>query len=155
MPDVPLFVITSNYTFSGAEEFSYNMQTQKRATLVGQTTGGGANPGGGRPINANLTVFIPTGRAINPITKTNWEGVGVIPEVKASEEEAYEKAYQMAKSAAETFRAKRNAKLGNLMTSLNKDLETYDADKSESVIQEDLQKCVEANILEEWNINMM
>ncbi len=48
MPDVPLFVITSSRTFSGAEEFSYNMQTQKRATLVGQTTGGGANPGGTR-----------------------------------------------------------------------------------------------------------
>ena len=79
MPDVPLFVMTSNRTFSGAEEFSYNMQTQKRATLVGQTTGGGANPGGTMRINDNLSVFIPTGKAINPITKTNWEGVGVVP----------------------------------------------------------------------------
>ena len=84
LPDVPLFIITGERTFSAAEEFSYNMQTRKRATLVGQTTGGGANPGGGMAINDDLTVFIPTGKAINPITKTNWEGVGVIPEVKAS-----------------------------------------------------------------------
>lgn len=155
MPDVPLFVITSNYTFSGAEEFSYNMQTQKRATLVGQTTGGGANPGGTHPVNQNLSVFIPGGRAINPITKTNWEGVGVIPEVKAAEEEAFDKAHQLAKGAAETFRAKRNMRLTSMLTVLNAHLESYEAEKSEAVILTDLRKCVEAEILQEWNINMM
>ncbi|KNC67459.1 hypothetical protein AC626_10640 [Pseudoalteromonas rubra] len=46
MPDVPLYVLTSSKTYSGAEEFSYNMLTRKRATLVGETTGGAANPGG-------------------------------------------------------------------------------------------------------------
>jgi len=100
MNDTPLFIITSERTFSGAEEFSYNMQTQKRATLVGQTTGGGANPGGTRRINENLSVFIPTGRAINPITKTNWEGVGVIPEEETSVEDSYDKAVELAQQAA-------------------------------------------------------
>ena len=104
MPDVPLFVLTSNRTFSGAEEFSYNMQTQKRATLVGETTGGGANPGGRMPINDQLMVFIPTGKAINPITKTNWEGVGVVPEVKTTAEEALDKAHELAKTEAEKYR---------------------------------------------------
>jgi hypothetical protein len=54
---------------------------QKRATLVGQTSRGGANPRGTVPWNNELSVFIPTGMAINPITKTSWEGVGVIPKV--------------------------------------------------------------------------
>jgi C-terminal processing protease CtpA/Prc len=79
--DIPLFIMIGEETFSGAEEFSYNMQTQKRATLIGQTSAGAANPGGTRGINEHLSVFIPTGRAINPITHTSWEGVGVQPEI--------------------------------------------------------------------------
>jgi C-terminal processing protease CtpA/Prc len=78
----PVYVLTSSHTFSGAEEFSYNLRTQKRATLVGETTGGGANPGDLRRLSEHFEVFVPTGRAVNPITKTNWEGVGVEPHVK-------------------------------------------------------------------------
>jgi retinol-binding protein 3 len=29
----------------------------------------------------SFTVFVPSGRAINPITKTNWEGTGVLPDI--------------------------------------------------------------------------
>lgn len=82
MPNKPLYILTSRGTFSAAEEFSYNMQNLKRAILVGETTGGGANPGGGFPIEKMFVMFVPTGRAINPITKTNWEGVGVVPHIK-------------------------------------------------------------------------
>ncbi len=96
MPDIPLFILTSKRTFSGAEEFSYNMQTQKRATLIGETTGGGANPGGIFRINDDLGIFIPTGRAINPITGTNWEGVGVKPAIAVPVDEALEKAKVLA-----------------------------------------------------------
>jgi hypothetical protein len=106
LPDVPLFVLTSSYTFSGGEEFCYNMQTQKRATLIGETTGGGANPGEMFTVNDQLVIFIPTGRAINPITKTNWEGTGVVPEVKVPADEALTKAIELAKSAAEKRRGK-------------------------------------------------
>lgn len=106
-PDVPLFVLTSKRTFSGAEEFSYNMLTQKRATLIGEVTGGGANPGGGRVINDTFIMFIPTGRAINPITKTNWEGTGVKPHIEMAAEKAFDKAHEEAKKAAETFRKKK------------------------------------------------
>ncbi|MEQ1519159.1 MAG: S41 family peptidase, partial [Usitatibacteraceae bacterium] len=84
----PVYVLTSNRTFSGAEEFSYNLKQLKRATLIGETTGGGANPGGFRRIAANFGMFIPTGRAINPITNTNWEGTGVEPDVKVSVDDA-------------------------------------------------------------------
>lgn len=104
MPGVPVFVLTSNFTFSGGEEFSYNIQTQKRGTLIGETTGGGANPGGMYPVTGNLAIFIPTGRAINPITKTNWEGVGVIPEIKCKADEALDTALPLAKEAAKKYR---------------------------------------------------
>jgi hypothetical protein len=88
-----VYVLTSKRTFSGAEEFAYNMKTQKRATLVGEVTGGGANPGGGRRLGDHFSMFVPTGRAINPITKTNWEGTGVEPDVKVPADLALETAH--------------------------------------------------------------
>ena len=96
-PDKPIYVLTSSRTFSGAEEFAYNLQTRKRATIVGETTGGGANPGRGFPLPYNLTVFVPTGRAINPITKTNWEGVGVKPDVAVDADRALDVALGLAR----------------------------------------------------------
>jgi hypothetical protein len=97
-----VYVLTSGYTFSGAEEFSYNLKNLKRATLVGETTGGGANPGGGFRISEHFGMFIPTGRAINPITKTNWEGTGVEPDVKVPADQALKVAHLAAvKKAAE------------------------------------------------------
>ena len=155
MPDVPLFVITSNRTFSAAEEFSYNMQTQKRATLVGQTTGGGANPGGTRPINQNLSVFIPTGRAINPITNTNWEGVGVIPEESTTEEKAYETTYDLATKAAESFRDKSKAYYQQEFLEFTSHLDTYTQGKSEETILQGLTKLKEIGLFGEGDINSM
>ncbi|PNQ72565.1 hypothetical protein C1T31_10440 [Hanstruepera neustonica] len=153
LPDVPLFVMTSNRTFSGAEEFSYNMQTQKRATLVGQTTGGGANPGGTMPINENLNVFIPSGRAINPITQTNWEGVGVVPEVKTTPEDTYQTTLDLAVEAAKNYRAKRDAHFTQLLQDLNRQLEQYTAGSSETAIYNQLKVCQEATLLDEGGIN--
>jgi hypothetical protein len=103
-PNVPVFVLTSPQTFSGAEEFTYNLQTRKRATIVGETTGGGANPGGMFDISPQLSIFVSTGKAINPVTKTNWEGVGVKPDVEVEAERALEKATALAKRAAKKYR---------------------------------------------------
>jgi predicted negative regulator of RcsB-dependent stress response len=100
MHDIPLFLLTSAQTFSGGEEFAYDIQTQKRGTLIGEVTGGGANPGGMFPVTGALAIFIPTGRAINPVTKTNWEGVGVVPEIKCSADQALETALPLARAAA-------------------------------------------------------
>ena len=99
-PDKPIYVLTSSRTFSGAEEFAYNLQTRKRATIVGETTGGGANPGRGFSLPYSLTVFVPTGRAINPITKTNWEGVGVKPDVAVEADRALDVALSLARGAS-------------------------------------------------------
>jgi hypothetical protein len=97
--DVPLFVLTSSTTFSAAEEFTYNLRNLERATIVGETTGGGAHPGGTHEIAGLLRVFIPQGRAINPITKTNWEGTGVEPHVKVPAEQALDAAKREAARA--------------------------------------------------------
>ncbi len=78
----PAFVLTSKDTFSGAEEFSYNLKNLKRATIVGETTGGGAHPVSGHRIDDHFMIGVPFARAINPISKTNWEGTGVEPDVK-------------------------------------------------------------------------
>lgn len=155
LPDVPLFVLTSDRTFSAAEEFSYNMQTQKRATLVGQTSGGGANPGGMMPLNKQLSVFIPTGKAINPITQTNWEGVGVIPEVKTSPEETLEKAHELAKTAAEEYRNKSNKRFRSMLKGLHESLDTYASHQSAEVVQEKIKEVYQAGLLQESSINML
>ncbi len=155
LPDVPLFILTSNYTFSGAEEFSYNMQTQKRATLIGETTGGGANPGGGMPINEKMMVFIPTGRAINPITGTNWEGVGVVPEVKVPAGEALDKATEMAKEAAEKYRAQQKDKNKAMLTAVVESIAAPEASFSGDAVYQNLKKCHEAGLLGEMEINMI
>jgi len=96
MTGVELYVLTSSYTFSGAEEFSYNMKNLKRATLVGETTGGGAHPVDGKVVHANYLLMVPFARAINPISKTNWEGTGVSPDVAVPADQALGKAYLMA-----------------------------------------------------------
>ncbi|MFK5983685.1 MAG: S41 family peptidase [Flavobacteriaceae bacterium] len=153
--DVPLFIITSEKTFSGAEEFSYNMQTQKRATLVGQTTVGGANPGRSMRINENLRVFIPTGKAINPITKTNWEGVGVIPDEETSVEDAYDKALDLAKVAAKAYKTKKNEKYTELFMDLNSKLEHYIVGKSDELILKSLSDCKVTKLFDEGDINNM
>jgi hypothetical protein len=78
----PVYVLTSSRTFSGAEEFSYNLKNLERATIVGETTGGGAHPVNGQRIADKFMIGVPFARAINPISKTNWEGTGVEPDVK-------------------------------------------------------------------------
>lgn len=92
----PLYVLTSSETFSGGEECAYDVQALKRGTLIGAVTGGGANPGETRRIDDHFLIFVPTERARNPITKTNWEGVGVKPDIELPRERALVTAYGMA-----------------------------------------------------------
>lgn len=91
--DKNVYILTSAQTFSAAEEFANNLKVLKRATIVGETTGGGANPGRMVRIAEHFWAYLPNERAINPITKTNWEGTGVEPDVKISQESAMKTAY--------------------------------------------------------------
>jgi hypothetical protein len=92
----PVFVLTSKSTFSGAEEFTYNLKSLKRATIVGETTGGGAHPVWGHNIDDHFMIGIPFARAINPVTKTDWEGTGIQPDIKVEASQALDVAVKLA-----------------------------------------------------------
>jgi retinol-binding protein 3 len=94
--DKDLYILTNRTTFSAAEEFTYDMKNLKRATIIGETTGGGAHPGGFQIVNDSFLVWVPTGRAVNPITKTNWEGTGIAPDIAVESDKALDKARTIA-----------------------------------------------------------
>lgn len=83
-----IYLLTSSDTFSGCEDFAYALKNIRRATLVGETTGGGAHAGNPHRLTAHFMMFVPSGLPINPITHTDWEGVGVAPDIKASAKNA-------------------------------------------------------------------
>jgi hypothetical protein len=92
----PVYVLTSKRTFSGAEEFCYDLKNLKRATIVGETTGGGAHPTAGKRLDDHFAIGVPFARAINPVTKTDWEGTGVAPDVKVPADQALDTAKKLA-----------------------------------------------------------
>lgn len=81
---IPIYILVSHSTFSAAEELSYDLQSRHRAMIVGEPTGGGAHGTKDVPIRYGFIVQIPVGKSINPITKTNWEKVGVQPNIKTN-----------------------------------------------------------------------
>jgi hypothetical protein len=109
--DADLYILTSSRTFSGAEEFTYNMKNLKRATVIGETTGGGAHPTNAMIVQDDYILRVPVGRAINPVSKTNWEGTGVAPDVPVPAAQAYDRAYTLAveKLAAKATEPQRKA----------------------------------------------
>ncbi len=92
---MPVYILTGQHSFSGAEDFTYGMQIAKRAVVVGETTGGGAHPQMPFSVGQQFIVFIPFARSINPLTHTDWEGTGVIPDVKTTANEAFIKAQEL------------------------------------------------------------
>jgi hypothetical protein len=103
----PVFVLTSKRTFSGAEEFAFDLKNQKRATIVGETTGGGAHPVSGHPVADYFMVGVPFAKSLDPVTKTNWEGSGVEPDVKVPAADALSTAQKL---AMEKIQAKKAGK---------------------------------------------
>ena len=96
LADKPVYVLTSAHTFSGAEEFSNDLKNLKRATLIGETTGGGAHLVQERRIDEHFSIQVPFGRPINPISKTDWEGTGVAPDVAVKNADALATAERLA-----------------------------------------------------------
>lgn len=92
----PVFVLTSKRTFSGAEEFAFDLRNQKRATIVGETTGGGAHPVSGHAVADYFMVGIPFAESLDPVTRTNWEGTGIVPDVKIPADDALTTAEKLA-----------------------------------------------------------
>jgi hypothetical protein len=92
----PVFVLTSSSTFSAAEEFAYDLKSLKRATVVGETTGGGAHAMAPHRIDDHFFIRVPFARFVNPITRSDWEGTGVEPDVKVSSAQALAVAQKLA-----------------------------------------------------------
>jgi len=96
LADKPVYVLTSAETLSGAEQFSYDLKMLKRATIVGETTGGAAHAGVYHRIDEHFGMGIPEARAINPFSKNDWNGTGVEPDVKVKAEDALKTATKLA-----------------------------------------------------------
>ena len=91
--DRPVYLLTSRETFSGGEDFCYTLQAQGRAQVIGETTGGGAHPARMVPITSTIAISVPFARSVNPVTGTNWQGTGVVPDIAVPAAEAYDVAY--------------------------------------------------------------
>jgi hypothetical protein len=115
-----LYILTSARTFSGAEEFTYNMKNLKRATVIGETTGGGAHPTEPMIVQRDFILRVPFARAINPVSKTNWEGTGVTPDIAVPAAEAFDRAYALAveKLAAKASDPRRKAEFDWILVGL-------------------------------------
>jgi C-terminal processing protease CtpA/Prc len=99
LTDASVYVLTSAQTFSGAEAFAYDLQALQRATIVGETTKGGAHVPEVEQIDERFVLYLPRARAVNPITGTNWEGIGVHPDVAVPAGEALPTAMRLARGA--------------------------------------------------------
>jgi hypothetical protein len=88
--DRPVYLLTSHETFSGGEDLCYSLQAQGRAQVIGETTGGGAHPTRMVPISSTLAIAVPFARSINPVTGTNWQGTGVVPDIAVPAAQAYD-----------------------------------------------------------------
>lgn len=160
MTDIPLFVLISARTFSGAEEFAYDLQALKRAALIGEVSAGGANPAQTWVVYEDIRISIPYGRAVNPITGTNWEGVGVKPDIEVSADKALEVAVEKARDAASKYHETQKAKLisayGEYNASMQKAarlLEEGNIEEAEAMVSSGLSKAVERDLLNQSSIN--
>jgi hypothetical protein len=129
-----IFILTSNFTFSAAEDITYTLKNLKRATIVGETTGGGAHPVMGRRLNEHFFVMVPYARYISPVTKTNWEGTGVEPDIKVPAAHALKVAQLNAlkKIVGHKQDPKNSAQLKGLIEALQKELNGLKKDGSKS-----------------------
>lgn len=85
----PVSILVGPETASAGEDFAYTMQALKRATVIGERTWGGAHPASAHRIGAHFYAVIPSQRSISPITGTNWEGIGVTPDIMAAPDKAF------------------------------------------------------------------
>jgi C-terminal processing protease CtpA/Prc len=121
LDDKPLYILVSKETFSGAEGFAYDMQARKRGIIIGEQTDGGAHPGSSYRLNEHFEAFIPIGYLTHPITKQNWEGLGITPDVLTSSEQALKIAHKMVlESILETLGNPSSVSLKDLLAEVRK-----------------------------------
>src|SRR6185295_2258929 len=94
--ETPLYILVNGGTGSASESFPYTLQAAHRATIVGEPTNGRANPGGFVRVAGGFAVFVSSGSPENPITHTNWEGTGVLPDIAVASADALARAQDTA-----------------------------------------------------------
>lgn len=128
--DVPLFVLISNKTFSAAEYLAYDLKVRERATMVGEATGGGAHSVDLFLVGELFEIYIPTARAVNPVTGSNWEGGGIEPDVEVPSEKVLDTAVELAKDAAREYGKTRDADVTAVVEKMQRQL-----DETESLFE--------------------
>ena len=149
--EVPIFILTSERTFSGGEDFSYTLQNHGRATVIGTPTRGGAHPTRSHNLTGGYRLRVPYARSIHPVTKSNWEGTGIIPNVPIEDDKALDKARTLASEAAIDYK---NSYFNPLMTTLSA-IKDQPSKTSEDQIFSILGKMSQADILNENDINRL
>lgn len=94
MIGVPVYIVVDGQTHSAAEAFAYDLQALKRGIVIGKRTRGGAHLVDFIPLNKMFVLMLPISRAINPITNSNWQGTGVIPDIEISPDDALHTAHR-------------------------------------------------------------
>jgi tetratricopeptide (TPR) repeat protein len=157
-PDVPLFILIGPNTFSAAEEFAFSMQARQRALVIGERSGGGANPGFSFDLSPRFSIFIPTGRAVNPVTGSNWEGKGVTPDVPVVAGEALQTALERARPAARSFQNRVDDDAAGALIELSGLLAEIPAQLTPELsarLDRLLNELIEKNLTDEWTINSL
>ena len=162
MIDIPLYVLISKKTFSGAEEFAYDLQALNRAIIIGEVSAGGANPASTWVVYKDIRISIPFGRAVNPITGTNWEGTGVKPDIETSADMALEVAIEYAKESAEDYHALKKSSLITYYDRLKSDLANAEklinensSEEAERIIITGLMKAIEFEVMNQSAVNQL
>jgi tetratricopeptide (TPR) repeat protein len=160
--DVPLFLLIGKNTFSAAEYLAYDLKVRKRAILVGETTKGGAHSVDLFKIGEGFEIYIPTARAVNPVTGSNWEGTGVIPDVAVPEKSALDTAIGLAKKAAREYGKVKDKKNMGAVDVIQRQLDQAEMlykkgkkNEAKIVLNSAFQKAVETGIVDEFFLQVL
>lgn len=162
--DVPMFVLIGKNTFSAAEYLAYDLKIQKRATLIGEPSKGGAHSVDLFPVGDRFEIYIPTARAVNPITGSNWEGTGVIPDVAVPSESALDTAVELAKKAAQEYGKLKDARMKEIVVKMQGQLdqaellykkEKMNVEEAEALLDSAIHTGSEAGLINEFFLQVL
>ena len=162
MTDIPLFLLIGKETFSAAEAFAYDLKVLKRAILVGDSTKGGAHSVDLYKIADRFEIYISTSRFINPVTKTNWEGSGVIPDILVPAESALDTVMVLARKAAKEYGQIKDKDLKETVENMQRQLDraeqlfqTGNDEPATTVLDSAFQTGTRANLINEFFVEVL
>lgn len=154
--NLPLFVLVSSQTVSGPEQVAYDLQALKRAVIIGEKTKGAANPSRFHRIKEKLLVCIPYAYAVNPLTRSNWEGTGVTPDVIVPADSALTTAMALAKDAARKVKENERSRVDRLVVKLTEKMREVefllvnDAPAAKRLFEETLDEFTEIEYMNQY-----